>query len=112
MQALLPLGIQILGNLLFCFVFFFLWKQSSVVYFGYWSLAFAVESAALFFTLVSRWTGSLLWLAPCAFLDFSFALSLLAAASVGTRQKVTSWGSSMRALLLFPVFVVIIYLLG
>jgi len=33
------LNVQMLGTLLFCLVFLFLWRQSGIVYFGYWSLA-------------------------------------------------------------------------
>ncbi len=108
----LPLYVQIVGNALFCAVFFFLWKQSGVLYFAWWSVAWAVEAVALGFNVVAGWTGSTLWLAPHALLEFGFALSLLAAARVGRSRSGRSWKSSMQWLLLFPIFLLILYLLG
>ena len=110
--AFLPLYVQILGNLLFCFVFLFLWRQSGVVYFAYWGLAWSVEAIALGFSVLGAWTGSTVWLGFHALLEFGFALSLLAAARVGRSRGGRTWASAIRALLLFPVVLLIIYLLG
>ncbi len=40
-------NVEALGTLLFCLVFLFLWRQSGIVYFGYWSLAWALQVVAL-----------------------------------------------------------------
>ena len=77
---LLALYIQILGTFLFCVVFLFLWRQSGIVYFRYWSLAWLVQAIALLCAFRYFASGTSLWLAPYAFFEFVFAFSLLAAA--------------------------------
>jgi diguanylate cyclase (GGDEF)-like protein len=75
-----PELIQLLAALLSCGVFLFLRRHSGVVYLGLWSLAWALESAALGLgfgwlsggSTFFRWVGTLL--------EIGFALSLMAAA--------------------------------
>ena len=105
--------VQFSGALLFSLVFLFLWKQSGVVYFGYWSLAWAVESAAWLCTLLARITGSSRWLGAHSFFEFGFALSLVAAARVGSVVPAgRAWRSALRALYFFPAFLLVLELIG
>jgi diguanylate cyclase (GGDEF)-like protein len=96
--------VQIPGAILFCAVFLFLWRQSGVRYFGFWSLAWAMESAGI---ALSR--GPLVWFR--VLFEFLFALSLLTAArsaSVTTTRGLRSSLSSMwlLGLLLLTVYVI------
>ena len=105
------LYIQIFGNLLFCFVFLFLWRQSGVVYFKFWALAWGSETLALAFTGIARVSRSPRWLIPHAFLEFTFALSLVAAARAASRRPSVRWTGWLRVLLLMPVFLLVLELL-
>ncbi len=112
MLQMIPLYVQILGNLLFCAVFLFVWRQSSIVYFGYWSLAWGVESAALLCLYMAGVGHSRFWSTLHALLEFGFALSLLAAARVGAERKRSSFLRSIRLLVLFPGFLLALWLIG
>src|ERR1035441_6174490 len=79
-QGAAPALTQIFGTLLFCSIFLFLWRQSGVVYFRFWSLAWAVESLALISSLAAHWSGSAVLLGLRALLEIAFAFSLLFAA--------------------------------
>ena len=112
MLQMIPLYVQILGNLLFCAVFLFVWRQSAIVYFGYWSLAWGVESAALLCLYLARRNNSTFWSTLHALLEFGFALSLLAAARLGSERKKSNFLLSMRVLILFPGFLLALWMLG
>jgi diguanylate cyclase (GGDEF)-like protein len=74
---------HIFGTALFSCVFLFLHRESRITYFGYWSLAWALLSAALACNLASVVTGRAVFLFPYAVLQLAFAASLLfASASV------------------------------
>lgn len=103
---------QILGALLFGLVFLFLWRQSGVLYFKYWALAWSVESLAWICTWLARETGSPLWLAGHSLFEFGFALSLVAAAGSGSGPVGRVWRSSLRILFFFPAFVFVLELIG
>ena len=105
-----PAVIQILGTVLFCAVFLFLWRHSAVVYFGFWSLAWFVESLALVASLAAHTTGwaGFLWFR--ALLEFFFALSLLIAARSAATATARGFGSSFRSMLLFPGLLLMIYM--
>jgi len=105
------LYVQIFGNLLFCFVFLFLWRQSGVVYFKFWALAWGAESLALLFTGIARISRSTRWLIPHAFLEFAFALSLVAAARAASKRPSVRWTGWLRLLLLLPVVLLVVELL-
>lgn len=106
------LNVQVLGTLLFCLVFLFLWRQSGIIYFGYWSLAWALQVIALICLRVFFLTKVVFWLGPYALFEFAFALALLVAARGGTATGAPSWKSLARVLLGFPLFLAVIYLLG
>jgi len=106
------LNVQVLGTLLFCLVFLFLWRQSGIVYFGYWSLAWALQVAALICLRVFFLSTVIFWLGPYALFEFAFALALLMAARTGPSPGPHAWKSQARILLGFPLFLAIVYLLG
>ncbi len=109
---LVGLYVQVLGTLLYCLVFLFLWRQSGILYFGYWSLAWGLQSVALLCLRVYFAAASALWLSCYALLEFAFALALMAAARGGPSKLAGTWKSYFRVLLGFPLFLAIVYLLG
>ena len=70
------INVQALGTVPFCLVFLFLWRQSSILYFGYWSLAWALQVVALLCVKLYFSSGVVFWLGPYAFFEFAFALAL------------------------------------
>ena len=109
MQTAAPSLIQTFGTLLFCVVFLFLWRQSGVVYFRFWSLAWAVESMALIASLAAQWSGSSIFIWLRALLEISFALSLLFAAQSATAMTARGMRTSLRSMLLLPAMLVLVY---
>ena len=108
----IALNVQVLGTFLFCLVFLFLWRQSGIVYFGYWSLAWALQVVALICLRVFFLSTVVFWLGPYALFEFAFALALLAAARAGPARAVKNWKAAARVLLGFPLFLAVVYLLG
>ena len=109
---IVAINVQALGTVLFCLVFLFLWRQSGILYFGYWSLAWALQVVALLCVKLYFSSGVVFWLGPYAFFEFAFALALMAAARSGSSKAARTWKSMFRMLLGFPVFLAIVYLLG
>ena len=58
------LYIQEIGALLFGMVFLFLYRQSRVVYFGLWAVAWGLRLLAAFFGFELLRTAQSAWLAP------------------------------------------------
>jgi diguanylate cyclase (GGDEF)-like protein len=109
---LVALNVQVLGTLLFCLVFLFLWRQSGIVYFGFWSLAWALQVVALLCLRLYFLSSVPFWLGPYALFQFAFALALLTAARTGPSRTAHTLKSVLRVLLGFPLFLAIVYLLG
>src|SRR6266513_2280408 len=103
---------DVVASLLFCLVFLFLWRQSGILYFAYWSLAWALQVVALLCVGLYFSTGKVFWLGPYALFEFAFALALLVAARSGPSRAVYTWKSALRLLLGFPLFLAIVYMLG
>src|SRR4029078_12256237 len=61
-----------IGALLFGMVFLFLYRQSRVVYFWLWSVAWVLRLLAAFFGYQLLSTGHPGWLAPYATFEFAF----------------------------------------
>ena len=101
-----------LGTVLFCFVFLFLWLQSGIVYFGFWSLAWALQVLALLCLRLYFLRPVPFWLGPYALFEFAFALALLTAARTGPSRTAHTLKSAARVVLGFPLFLAIVYLLG
>jgi len=106
------LYVQVLGTILYCLVFFFLWRQSGILYFGYWSLAWGMQAVALLCVKLYFSGGRVFWLGPYAFFEFAFALALMAAARAGPMQAARTWKSQLKILFGFPLFLAAVYLLG
>jgi diguanylate cyclase (GGDEF)-like protein len=109
---LVSLTVQVLGACLFCSIFAFLWKRSGVVYFGLWSLAWLADGLALSFRGAYDNSPRLVWLCFYALFVFVFALVLVAAAHAGLSGRKANWRTPLRILLVFPVFLLLAYLLG
>jgi diguanylate cyclase (GGDEF)-like protein len=109
---LVALNVQLMGTLIFCLVFVFLWRQSGIVYFFYWSVAWALQVGALLCLRLYFQSSVPFWLGPYALFEFAFALALLAAARAGPSRTEHTLKSAMRILLGFPLFLTVVYLLG
>jgi diguanylate cyclase (GGDEF)-like protein len=103
---------QIAATLLFGLVFLFLWRQSKIVYFGLWSVAWGVQAAALPLAYGYSDAPSMWWLAPYALAEFAFAVLLFAAGRAGFSGVVRDWRAPLKILLGFPVFLALAYALG
>ena len=104
--------IQEIGALLFGLVFFFLWRQSRVVYFGLWSVAWLMRFIAAFFAYQLLSTNNGAWLAPYATFEFAFVIVLIAAARAGFASSMADWRTVLRLIAILPLFVALVYVLG
>ncbi len=111
-QGTAPALIQIFGSLLFCAVFLFLWRHSGVMFFGFWSLAWAIESLALLSGFAASWCGSAVFPWLRALFEFMFALSLLIAARSAAPPKALGFPFSLRSILPFLALFLLILALG
>jgi diguanylate cyclase (GGDEF)-like protein len=103
--------IQVFAAVLFCSIFLFLWRRSGVLYFGFWSLAWALETLALVSSFIAIWSGSTVFLWFRALLEFLFALSLMTAArSARPAQRGGERWSRVR-MVLFSVLLLADYML-
>src|SRR5579883_66879 len=99
-QFVAPGTIQIFVLLLFAAAFLLLWRRSKAAWFGYWSIAWIVESLALI-----AGAASLAW--PRALLEFAFALLVfLGARSAPAATFRGLWSPAKR--LLIPVGVLLL----
>lgn len=106
---LLSLLVHIVGTGLFAGVFLFLYRESRILYFGYWSLAWTIVGSALLFHLASVLTGRRALLFPYALLELAFAASIIfAAASVFGSFDIRL--SSLAALI--PLVAIVAYATG
>jgi diguanylate cyclase (GGDEF)-like protein len=104
--------IQEIGALLFGIVFLFLYRQSRVVYFGLWAIAWVLRfvAAALGYELLR--SGQWGYLAPYAVFEFGFAIVLVAAARAGFSSSMRDWRTVLRLIAILPIFVALVYALG
>jgi len=96
----IPAVFHSFGALLFCSTYLFLWRTSGVTYFGYWCLAWALESQSLLAGL-----ASIFWLRDL--LDVAFALALLKAAAAAGRSP--SHRASNLARYVLPGLLLLVY---
>src|ERR1019366_1679733 len=106
------LYIQEIGALLFGLVFLFLYRQSRVVYFGLWAVAWGLRLLAAFFGFELLRTHHSAWLAPYATFEFGFAIVLIAAARAGFAGSMKDWRSVLRLISILPVFVALVWAIG
>lgn len=106
------LFIQEIGALLFGLVFLFLWRESRVVYFGLWSIAWLLRFIAAIFGYELLQSGNANWLAPYAVFEFGFVIVLVAAARAGFGSGIKDWRTVLRLIAILPIFVALVYALG
>jgi diguanylate cyclase (GGDEF)-like protein len=106
------LYIQEIGALLFGMVFLFLYRQSRVVYFGLWAVAWGLRLLAAFFGFELLRTAHSGWLAPYATFEFAFAIVLIAAARAGFASGIKDWRTVLRLISILPVFVALVWAFG
>ena len=103
------LYIQEIGALLFGLVFFFLYRQSRVVYFGLWTVAWVLRSFAAIFGYGLLKTSRAGWLAPYSIFEFSFAIVLVAAARAGFAAGIKQWRTVLRLISILPIFAALVW---
>jgi diguanylate cyclase (GGDEF)-like protein len=101
--------IQEIGALLFGMVFLFLYRQSRVVYFGLWAIAWVLRFIAAFFGYELMRTSNAGWLAPYSIFEFAFAIVLIAAARAGFASGLKDWRSVLRLIAILPIFVALVW---
>ena len=104
--------IQEIGALLFGTVFYFLYRQSKVVYFGLWAGAWVMRVMAAFFGFQLVRTQHSGWLAPYACFEFGFAIVLIAAARAGFASSMKDWRTVLRLISILPIFVALVWAIG
>jgi diguanylate cyclase (GGDEF)-like protein len=105
-------SIQEIGALLFGLVFLFLYRQSRVVYFGLWSIAWVLRFIAAIFGFELLRTMHPGWLAPYATFEFAFVIVLIAAARAGFASDMKDWRTVLRLIAILPVFVALVWAIG
>ncbi|MFN7997866.1 MAG: GGDEF domain-containing protein [Bryobacteraceae bacterium] len=103
---------QISLLLIFALIFYFLWRQSKIVYFGLWSVAWLIQAAALPVAFVYAGEPAVLWIWLYGLLEFAFAVLLFAAARAGFSGQIRDWRSPLKILLGYPVFLMLVYASG
>ena len=104
--------IQEIGALLFGLVFLFLYRQSRVVYFGLWAIAWVLRFLAAIFGFELLRTLKAVWLAPYATFEFAFVIVLISAARAGFASDVKEWRTVLRLIAILPIFVTLGLLIG
>src|SRR3954465_1740252 len=104
--------IQEIGALLFGLVFLFLYRQSRVVYFGLWAIAWVLRFLAGIFGFEVLRPSRSVWLAPYATFEFAFVIVLISAARAGFASDVKDWRTVLRLIAILPVFVALVYAIG
>lgn len=105
--------IQEIGALLFGLVFLFLYRQSKVVYFGLWSIAWLLRLLAAFFGYeFLRSNGQAGWFAPYAAFEFAFMIVLISAARAGFASEIREYRTVLRLIAILPIFVALVYAIG
>jgi len=104
--------IQEIGAVLFGTVFLFLYRQSKVVYFGLWAVAWGMRVLATFFGFQLLRTHHSGWLAPYATFEFGFAIVLISAARAGFASSVKDWRTVLRLISILPIFVALVWAIG
>ena len=104
--------VQEIGALLFGLVFWVLYRQSRIVYFGLWSIAWLLRFLAVIFGYQLLRTTALGWMAPYAVFEFGFVIVLIAAARAGYASGANDWRTVLRLISILPIFVALVYAFG
>ena len=105
-------AMQEIGAVLFGLVFLFLYRQSKVVYFGLWTVAWLLRALAAFFGFELLRTGHYGWLAPYATFEFAFVIVLISAARAGFASSIKDWRTVLRLIAILPIFVALVFAYG
>jgi len=103
---------QEIAALLLGLVFVFLYRQSRVVFFGLWAIAWQLRFLAGIFSYQLLRTGLLGWMAPYAVFEFAFVIVLMAAARAGFASSIKDWRTVLRLISILPIFVALVYAFG
>ncbi|HLH17801.1 MAG TPA: GGDEF domain-containing protein [Bryobacteraceae bacterium] len=104
--------IQEIGALLFGMAFLFVYRQSRIVYFGLWTIAWLMRFLAAIFGYELLRTLNAGWLAPHATFEFGFLIVLIAAARAGFAADMKDWRTVLRLIAILPMFVTLVYAVG
>src|SRR5439155_19025775 len=104
--------IQEIGALLFGMVFLFLYRQSRVVYFGLWAVAWLLRFLAAIFGYQLLRTSLTVWLAPYATFEFAFVIVLISAARAGFASDMKDWRTVRRLIAILPIVVALVDAVG
>ena len=101
-----------IGALLFGMAFLFLYRQSRIVYFGLWTIAWVLRFLAAIFGFLLLNSLKAAWLAPYATFEFAFVIVLIAAARAGFATDMKDWRTVLRLIAILPIFVAIVWAVG
>ncbi|HWC97629.1 MAG TPA: diguanylate cyclase [Candidatus Sulfopaludibacter sp.] len=104
--------VQETGALVFGLVFLFLYRQSRIVYFGLWAMAWMLRYMAAIFGFQLLRTGHPGWLAPYATFEFAFVIVLISAARAGFASGIKEWRTVLRLIAILPIFVALVWAIG
>jgi diguanylate cyclase (GGDEF)-like protein len=104
--------IQEIGALLFGMAFWFLYRQSRIVYFGLWTIAWLLRLLAAVFGFLLLNSLNAAWLAPYATFEFAFVIVLIAAARAGFATDMKDWRTVLRLIAILPIFVALVWAIG
>ena len=104
--------IKEIGALLFGMAFLFLYRQSRIVYFGLWTIAWLMRFLAALFGFELLQTLDARWLAPYATFEFAFLIVLISAARAGFASDMKDWRTVLRLIAILPIFVALVYAIG
>jgi diguanylate cyclase (GGDEF)-like protein len=99
-------SLQAAGALIFGAVFLFLYRQSQVLYFGFWAIAWALRVLAAVLRFPAMRSG--VYLALYALLEVAFAFVLVAAARAGFSSGDPARRIVLRWLLALPILLVVV----
>jgi diguanylate cyclase (GGDEF)-like protein len=105
-------AMQEIGALLFGLVFYFLYRQSRMVYFGLWAGAWVLRFLAALFGYNLLRTGHYGWLAPYSTFEFAFVIVLIAAARAGFASSIKDYRTVLRLIAILPIFVALVFAYG
>ena len=105
------LYVQLFGTALFCTVFLFIRRESGILYFGYWGVAWGLQTIALACSLLFFRGVAGPWLFGWAFFEFGFCMALLAAAQAEGRTH-ADLKARWRFFLGLPLFLALVYVMA
>lgn len=109
---LAALYLQEIGALIFGLVFLFLCRQSRMVYFGLWSVAWLLRFLAVLFGYNMLRTPAPGWAALYALFELGFAIAMITAARAGLASGGDDWGAMLRPISVLAILIALAYAFG